>query len=77
MKLYTLRILDVGVILSLSTEGWNPSEAADDLTFSWDYDDSALDPGGVLEVTLSLAVESSSSGIDFFSFDIIIMCSQA
>lgn len=68
---------DVGVVLSLSTDGWNPSEAADDLTLSWDYDYHILDPGGVLEVTLSLAVESSSSGIDFFNFDIIIMCSEA
>ena len=63
---------DDGVVLSLSTDNWNPAEAADDLTLSWDYDGSSLGPGDVVGVMLTLSVDSSTSGISNFGFDIVI-----
>lgn len=67
---------DGGVVLVLTTENWDPVEAADDMQLSWDYDDSTIEPGAVLEITLTLAVNSSISGIDVFSFDIVIFGSE-
>jgi len=74
--LYIKNAGDDGVILSLVADNWVPVGVADDMDLSWDYDNSPLDPGAVFEVTLTLSVASSSSGIDVFSFDIIIMGSE-
>jgi hypothetical protein len=68
---------DSGVSLSLVTENWNPLSAADYLMLSWSYDGSALSPGAVIGVTLTLAVSSSANGIDSFSFDIVIVGSAS
>jgi len=68
---------DYGVTLSLTTDNWSPAGAADYLALSWDYDGSALGPGGVVGVTLTLSVNSSVSGIDSFSFDIVIQGSAS
>jgi len=64
---------DDGVILSLSTENWSPGDATDYLQFSWDYDGSTIASGEVRGIILTLSVASSVSGVDSFSFDIVIM----
>jgi len=63
---------DDGVVLSLSTTRWSPNGADDHLHLSWDYDGSTLVVGAVVQLTLTLDVDSSANGIDDFSFDIII-----
>lgn len=63
---------DDGVILSLSTENWSPGDASDYLQFSWDYDGSTIASGEVRGIVLTLSVASSVSGVDTFSFDIVI-----
>jgi hypothetical protein len=68
---------DIDVSLSLATENWNPMTAADYLTLSWSYDGSVLSSGEVIEVTLRLSLSSSVSGIDSFSFDIVVMGSAS
>jgi len=64
---------DSGVILSLDTQNWNPSNAADYIQLNWDYDESTLNPGTVLEVTLTLSVSSDITGIENFNFDIVLI----
>jgi len=68
---------DQSVTLSLSTDNWVPSGAASDMTLSWNYDGSALDPGAVAEVTLTLSVDSGISGVDDFSFDVVVIGSAS
>jgi hypothetical protein len=63
---------NVAAGLSLATENWNPSNASDYLTLSWNYDGRQLNPLEVVQVTLTLTVSYSVQGITSFSFDIII-----
>ena len=63
---------DEGVTLSLLTDNWSPSGVDNYLQLSWNYNGNTLTSGVVLEVTLTLAVSSSTIGVDSFSFDIII-----
>jgi hypothetical protein len=60
------------ITLSLHTENWNPSNASNHITISWDYADQTVDPGAVVKVNLTLAVSSDVIGITNFTFDIII-----
>ena len=63
---------DEGVTLSLMTDNWSPNGVDNYMQLSWDYDGNTLGSGVVLEVTLTLAVSPSATGINNFSFDIII-----
>jgi hypothetical protein len=63
---------DDGVTLILSTENWSSVNASNYLQFSWDYDGSTLSPGEVREIVMTLSVDSPVSGVDTFSFDIVI-----
>jgi len=60
------------VTLSMSTANWNPANASNYLTLSWDYGGQAIDPGAAVRVTLTLSMSAAIKGIDSFSFDIII-----
>lgn len=68
---------DQSVTLSLATESWTPAGATDYMGLSWDYDGSALGPGAVVELTLTLTVDSAITGIESFSFDIVIIGSAS
>jgi len=61
------------VTVSLSTENWSPSNASLSITLNWDYDGQFIDPSEIIEVTFTLAVSASVSGITDFSFDIVIV----
>ena len=76
-KAYIKNSGDQSVTLSLTTENWNPAGAADYITLSWNYDGSALGPGAVVEVTLTLTVDSAITGIEDFNFDIVIIGSAS
>jgi len=66
---------NVAANISLATGNWNPSNASDNLTLSWNYDGRQLNPLEVVQVTLTLNISSSVQGIESFSFDIIISIS--
>ncbi|MDH5481719.1 MAG: hypothetical protein OEY22_02405 [Candidatus Bathyarchaeota archaeon] len=66
---------NVAASISLATENWNPSNASDYLTLSWNYDGRQLNPREVVQTALILSVSSSVHGIESFSFDIIISSS--
>lgn len=60
------------VTLSLATSNWNPSSASSYMTLGWNYNGQPVNANAVVQVTLTLSVLSSVSGITDFSFDIII-----
>lgn len=60
------------ITLSLDTENWDPSNASNYITLSWDYTNQTVDPGTVINVNLILVVSSNVTGITNFSFDIVI-----
>ena len=59
--------------LSLQTINWNPAEAADYISLSWDYGGQAIGVDQVVAVTLSLSISSNIQGITTFSFDIVVV----
>ena len=62
--------------LIMSTTNWTPSEAPRYITLRWDYTGQRINPGGILQITLTLSVSRSIKGISSFSFDIVITGSQ-
>ena len=58
--------------LSMSCSGWNPVEAGNYLTLSWDREGAILDAGAVVPAVLTLTVSDTVSGITDFSFNIVI-----
>ena len=63
--------------LSLNTENWNPTNAQNYITLSWNYDGTVLSPDQVVEVNLTLSVSSSIEGIENFSFTIVIVGTES
>ena len=63
------------VTLSLTASNWNPSNASNYMTLSWNYGGQLVNVGAVVQVKLTLSVLSSISGITNFSFDITIIAS--
>jgi len=55
------------------TSNWNPSNASDYMTLSWDYGGQSINPDEVVQVTFTLSVDASIDGITGFSFDITIV----
>jgi len=68
---------DTPITLSLNTTDWNPASASDYISLSWDYSGETIDVGAVIEVTLTLTVDSNISGITSFSFNINITGTEA
>jgi len=60
------------ITLSLQTVNWNPAEAADYISLSWDYGGQAIGVNQVVAVTLSLSISSNIQGITTFSFDVVV-----
>lgn len=73
---YIKNINDEAVILSFITENWDPAYASDYMEISWDYDGTPVEPGNGLEITFTL-VDSSNTGIENYSFDIVFMGSAS
>ena len=63
---------DTALTLSMYTSGWNPTEATDYLTLSWNYG-SPISPHTSVQVTFTLSVDESIEGITTFSFDVNIV----
>jgi len=64
---------NVPITLVLTTDNWSPVNASNSISLTWDYDGQSAAVGGFVEATFTLAVDPAISGIDAFSFDIIIM----
>ena len=64
---------DASVTLSLLTENWAPAGAADQMTLSWNYGGSPIESGAVVEVILTLSIDSSGTAVGEFTFDIVFV----
>ena len=56
--------------LVLWTENWNPTDAQNSISLSWDYVDAWIGAGDSIRVEFTLSVEPDISGVTGFSFDI-------
>jgi archaellum component FlaG (FlaF/FlaG flagellin family) len=71
----TIYIKNIGtqpITITMTQTNWNPEEADGPITLSWSPDDTTLNVGQVATATLTLNVSASISGINDFSFDIVI-----
>ena len=64
---------NVPITLVLTTENWSSVNASSFVALTWDYNGEPLGVDGFVEVTFTLAVDPVISGIDAFSFDIVIV----
>jgi hypothetical protein len=61
------------ITLSVQTANWNPANATNYISLSWNYGGQAIGANQVVAVTLSLSISSSIQGITTFSFDIVVV----
>jgi len=67
---------DVALRLHLITTNWDPPEASEHISLTWNYDGRTLNPDQVVEVVLKLSLSSNIEGVSSFSFDILIDCEE-
>lgn len=58
--------------LNMTSENWNPTNAADDITLTWNREGQQISPDQVIDFVITLSVSETIEGISFFDFDIII-----
>jgi len=64
---------NVPVALSFYVESWQPANASNFITLTWDYDGSGLAKGSIRQVTFTLTVSANITGIDNFSFEVWVI----
>jgi hypothetical protein len=70
--LYIKNVENTPCTLTMTTSNWNPPEAANHITLTWNYNGETLNPNTVLPITFTLHVSPEISGIYSFEFDINI-----
>jgi len=83
VTLYIRSVSNFEATLNLNATNWNPVNISDYISLSWSYYGKPLDPGEIIQVTLTLSASSSDSFLHYliansvkdFSFDIIISAS--
>jgi hypothetical protein len=84
VTLYIRSISNYKVTLNLNATNWMPANISDYMTLSWDYNETLLNPGEIIPVTLTLSTSFSNSFISYliandvknFNFDISIVASE-
>jgi len=79
-KTFTINVKPTGtvpVMLSINTSNWNPTNASDFVSLTWNYTGVALQPDVWYAIELHLYVAADIEGIETFSFDITIIASDA
>jgi hypothetical protein len=75
---YVKSVSNFRVTLNMSLTDWNPVEISDYLTISWDYNETILNPGEIIPVTMTLSASSSDAFINYLveneitRFDVVI-----
>jgi len=70
---YIVNESNVPLTLTMRTENWDPLNASSFMTLTWDYNETEIGVGGSVPATLTLQVAQTVSGIETFSFDIVIV----
>jgi len=63
---------DLDLNLNMTSENWDPAEATDYLTLTWNREGQQISPDGVMGCVITLSVSEDIEGIGSFSLDIII-----
>jgi hypothetical protein len=63
---------EASTILALNVSDWNPFGASNYLNIGWNYSGTAVPPGQVVPLTLSLMVNSSITGITSFGVNVTV-----
>ncbi|MGB9693302.1 MAG: hypothetical protein ACPLYF_00495 [Fervidobacterium sp.] len=66
----------VPITLNLLTENWNPTNASNFISLSWDYLGDTINPGMQHPIIFTLTVNPDVSNISSFSFDIVIQAQE-
>jgi hypothetical protein len=72
-KSFTVYVNNEGALpltLSLSTSNWDPPEASNYLTLTWNYNGQTISSGTIVPVTITLTVNEEVIELDAFNFDI-------
>ena len=72
VTLYFKSNSNVNITLTLTTDNWNPSNCTQYMNVYWNYTNAPLTPKSVTPIELYLQVYSNVTGIDPFTFDIIV-----
>jgi hypothetical protein len=64
------------IILSMTTNNWNPPNANGPITLSWNQEGRELKPSELISATLTLSVREDITGIATFSVSILIVGSS-
>lgn len=79
---YATRLINVrsvgntNVTLLLNASDWNPENASQFLSLSWNYSNQILEPYQWIPIELTLTVSANITGIKNFSFDIWIIAQE-
>ncbi len=74
-KNFTLYLKNEGnsaLTLSMTSENWSPTNAADYMTLTWNREGQQISPDEVKEIVITLSVSEDITGIYSFSLDIVI-----
>jgi len=74
-KNFTLYLKNTGnsiLTLSMTTKNWNPTNASNYMTLSWNREGQQINPNQVIAFVITLSVATNVQGISSFSFDTII-----
>lgn len=63
---------DLDLNLSMTSENWDPSNATDYLTLTWNREGQQISPDEVIACVITLSVSEDIQGISSFSLDIIV-----
>jgi len=80
---YVRSVSNFEATLNLNATNWNPVNISDYMSLSWSYNETPLNPGEIVQVTLTLSASSSDAFTHFliandvknFTFDIVIAAS--
>ena len=70
---YIVNKSNIPITLSMTTEEWQPANASNSITLTWSYAGEEIAVDGYHFVTFVLNVDQAVSGIDAFSFTIVVI----
>ena len=74
-KSFTLYLQNEGnsaLTLNMTTESWNPANAADYITLTWNREGQQISPDEVIDFVITLSVSEDITGISSITLDIVI-----
>lgn len=72
LTLYLKNEGNAALTLSMASQNWNPANATDYMTLTWNREGQQINPNEVIDFLITLSVSENVQGISFFSFDVII-----